>query len=144
MRKVAFLFALILMFSCKEELIQQPENLISKDKMSAILYDLTVLTAAKNTSADVLKKQKIEAMKYIYIKHDVDSLQFVQSDVYYASNPVIYGEIYESVEAKVKGDIEIIEGAKKEQRRLDSIESVKTPKELDSIKAKKRNLPKVN
>ncbi|WP_158974565.1 DUF4296 domain-containing protein [Cellulophaga sp. L1A9] len=144
MYKVLVLCVLALMVSCKEELIKPPENLIAKDKMSAILYDLALVTAAKNTSVDVLKENKIEAMKYIYAKHDIDSLQFVKSDLYYASQPVIYGEIYKSVEGKIKGDIKVIDDAKKEQRKLDSIERIRKPKKLDSIKAEKIEKSELN
>ncbi|WP_282164978.1 DUF4296 domain-containing protein [Cellulophaga baltica] len=144
MYRILFLCVLALMVSCKEELINPPENLIAKDKMSAILYDLALVTAAKNTSVDVLKENKIEAMKYIYTKHEIDSLQFVQSDVYYASYPAVYGEIYKSVEEKLKADIKVIDDAKKEQRTLDSIERVRKPKKLDSIKAGKPIKPKAN
>ena len=145
MHRLVILVALILMVSsCKEELIKPPENLITKDKMSVILYDLALVTAAKNTSIDVLKKNNIEAMKYIYTKHGIDSLQFVESDVYYASNPEVYGEIYEGVEAKLKGDLKVVEDAKKEQRTLDSIERIRKPKKLDSITVEKPLKPKVN
>ncbi|WP_052188172.1 DUF4296 domain-containing protein [Cellulophaga sp. Hel_I_12] len=134
MRRIVFLGFLILFFSCKEKLIKEPENLIPKDKMAAIYYDLAIVTSAKNTNKQVLVTQGIETMNYIYLKHDIDSLQFVESDVYYASNPLIYKEIYQKAETRLKAEVKELDDAKKEQRKLDSIARVKElTKPIDSL-----------
>ena len=73
-------------------------------------------------------------MDYIYTKHGIDSLQFVESDLYYASNPVLYKEIYQNVENRLKSDTKAIEDVKKEKRKQDSIARIKKPQKLDSIK----------
>ena len=78
---IAFIFLLLLVSSCVEKIIKEPENLISKDKMTAIFYDLAIVTAAKNTNNEILEKNNIEAMNYIYTKHGIDSLQFIESDL---------------------------------------------------------------
>jgi hypothetical protein len=134
MRKFGLLVAALLLFSCNEKLIKEPKNLISKDKMAAIYYDLAVLTSAKNTNNQILMKQGIETMNYIYIKHGIDSLQFVESDLFYAANPIIYKEIYEKAETKLKAEVKEIEDAKKEQLKLDSIARTKEiPQQIDSL-----------
>ncbi len=50
MRKI---FLLILtfsaLFSCGEEVIEKPINLIPKEKMIDILYDLAIINAAKSS-----------------------------------------------------------------------------------------------
>jgi hypothetical protein len=134
MRKIGLLVAVLLLFSCNEKLIKKPENLISKNKMAAIYYDLAVLTSAKNTDNQILMKQGIETMNYIYTKYDIDSLQFVESDLFYAANPIIYKEIYEKSETKLKAEVKEIEDAKKEQLKLDSIARIEEiPQEIDSL-----------
>tara|TARA_R110000796_G_scaffold250788_4_gene380680 strand:+ start:34179 stop:34592 length:414 start_codon:yes stop_codon:yes gene_type:complete len=132
---IAFIFLLLLVSSCVEKIIKEPENLISKDKMTAIFYDLAIVTAAKNTNNEILEKNNIEAMNYIYTKHGIDSLQFIESDLYYASIPLVYKEIYENVEKKLKAEMKVMEDAKIEKRKLDSIAKTKTLKKRDSIKA---------
>tara|TARA_R110002051_G_scaffold207578_1_gene273341 strand:+ start:1627 stop:1989 length:363 start_codon:yes stop_codon:yes gene_type:complete len=117
-----------------EKIIKEPENLISKDKMTAIFYDLAIVTAAKNTNNEILKNNNIEAMEYIYSKHKIDSLQFVESDLYYASNPIVYKEIYENVEKRLKAETKKMEDAKIEKRKMDSIAKINTQKKRDSIK----------
>tara|TARA_R110000868_G_scaffold125037_2_gene330338 strand:+ start:1065 stop:1475 length:411 start_codon:yes stop_codon:yes gene_type:complete len=134
MNKIVVLLLLIIATSCVEKIIKEPENLISKDLMTAVFYDLAIVTAAKNTNNEVLKKNNIEAMDYIYTKHGIDSLQFVESDLYYASNPVLYKEIYQNVENRLKSDTKAIEDVKKEKRKQDSIARIKKPQKLDSIK----------
>tara|TARA_R110000868_G_scaffold325809_2_gene586671 strand:+ start:3132 stop:3545 length:414 start_codon:yes stop_codon:yes gene_type:complete len=134
-RIIAFIFLLLLVSSCVEKIIKEPENLISKDKMTAIFYDLAIVTAAKNTNNEILEKNNIEAMNYIYTKHGIDSLQFIESDLYYASIPLVYKEIYENVEKKLKAEMKVMEDAKIEKRKLDSIAKTKTLKKRDSIKA---------
>tara|TARA_R110002051_G_scaffold234092_1_gene295681 strand:- start:49363 stop:49776 length:414 start_codon:yes stop_codon:yes gene_type:complete len=134
MSRIVLLGFLFLFFSCKEKLIKEPENLIPKDKMAAIYYDLAIVTSAKNTNKQVLVNEGIETMNYIYLKHNVDSLQFVESDVYYASNPLIYKEIYQKAETRLKAEVKELDDAKKEQRKLDSISRIKElTKPTDSL-----------
>ena len=138
-KRIGFFFILILLSSCVEKIIKEPENLIPKEKMMAIYYDLAIVTAAKNTNNEVLKKNHIEAMAYIYRKHDIDSLQFVESDLYYASNPIVYKEIYQNVETRLKAEIKVMDDAKIEKRKRDSIAKVKNLK-LDSISRVKNRI----
>jgi hypothetical protein len=134
MSRIVLLGFLFLFFSCQEKLIKEPENLIPKDKMAAIYYDLALVTSAKNTNKQVLVTQGIETMNYIYLKHNIDSLQFVESDVYYASNPLVYKEIYQKAETRLKAEVKELDDAKKEQRKLDSISRIKEiTKPMDSL-----------
>ena len=98
MKKIAAIFLLILFFGCNEVLIEKPENLIPKDKMVLILKDMAVINAAKNSNVRIFLKNKIDPTKLIFKKYDIDSLQFVQSDKYYVSKPVLYQEIYQEID----------------------------------------------
>ena len=92
----------MVIISCGEKVVKEPEQLISKEKMADILYDLAILTAAKNTSTDVLVKNKIEPMEYLYTKYGIDSVQFVENNLYYASIPSEYVDIYTQVDLRLK------------------------------------------
>ena len=102
MRRLLILTLIPLVFSCGEKVIEPPEDLIPRDKMIDILYDLAIINAAKSTDIKVLEMHELEPMAYIYEKHAVDSLQFVRSDLYYASLPLQYEGIYIEVESRLK------------------------------------------
>ncbi len=104
----------MLFFSCAEKLVEKPDNLIPKEKMVEILNDMAILNAAKSTDIAILRNHNIEAMKYIYSKYEIDSVQFVESDFYYASLPKEYEAIYLGVEAKIE----------KEKVRIEEVEKV--------------------
>ena len=98
----------LFLFSCGEKLLKKPEDLIPKDKMINILSDLAILNAAKNSNADILRDHNIEPTSFVFEKYEVDSLQFVTSDAYYASLPKEYEAMYTVIEAfleKEKGRI---------------------------------------
>lgn len=81
--------------------MEEPENLISKNEMVDILYDIALLNAIDNSYPHVLQSHDIKVMGFISEKYGVDSVQFAQSDLYYASLPVVYEEIYQTVEDRL-------------------------------------------
>ncbi|MBT8185870.1 MAG: DUF4296 domain-containing protein [Eudoraea sp.] len=117
LRKYIFLLFLVLV-SCGEKVIEAPEDLIPKEKMVDILYDLSMINAAKATNPKILEQNDIEPTKFLFDKHRVDSLQFVQSDIYYASIPAEYQSIYTAVADRLEKDKKDIEEERK--RKNDS------------------------
>ena len=115
---LTFLSLCLLLFSCGEKVIEPPKDLISKDKMAAILYDLAILNSTKGTNPAILKNNNIELMPFIFKKYKIDSLQFVASDVYYASIPLQYQSIYETVEKRLESRVKLMEEERK--RKTDS------------------------
>jgi hypothetical protein len=108
MKNLLATLIILFLFSCGEKLLKTPEDLIPKEKMIDILSDLAILNAAKNSNADILRDHNIEPTKFVFEKYEVDSLQFVTSDVYYASLPKEYEAMYLEIEAfleKEKGRI---------------------------------------
>lgn len=103
---VKYLLPLILLFfiSCKEEVVKKPNNLIPKDKMVSILYDISLLNAGRSINQNVLNEYGIVPMAYIYKKHSIDSLQLINSDTYYASLPTVYEAIYTEVKEKLDNE----------------------------------------
>ena len=121
----------LILISCGEKVIEEPENLISKQKMAEILYDLALINAARSTNPKILEEHSVEPTSFLFEKHNIDSLQFVQSDVYYASIPVEYESIYENVASKLEEHKAAIEEARK--RKNDSIRKLSGK---DSLKNK--------
>ena len=137
MNKFFFMIVLCALISCGEKVMEKPDNLISKEKMTDILYDVSILNAAKNTNAAILEKKSIETMDYIYRKYGIDSVQFVKSDIYYASLPTEYESIYTDVEARLEEEKKRIEEAKSKETDSEeqaNIELVKEEKSLDEEK----------
>lgn len=140
-KAVLFIFCAVLI-SCGEKVVKEPEQLISKEKMADILYDLAILTAAKNTSTDILVKNKIETMEYIYTKYSIDSVQFVENNLYYASIPGEYVSIHtavdkrlESVQKKMEEARKISADSAKAAREKLQKQKPKTKKDLKAIPA---------
>lgn len=117
------IFLLILtistLFSCGEEVIEKPANLISKEKMIDILYDLAIINAAKSSGPKVTENTNFEPMEYIYNKYKIDSVQFVTSDLYYASLPLEYEDIYKKLENRIVKEKERF--VKSGERKKDSL-----------------------
>ncbi len=136
MKNLFFLILLCLFYSCGEKLIEKPTNLIPKDTMAAIIHDLAVISAAKNSNSEILKKNNIETMDYIYTKYGVDSIQFVNSDIYYASIPAEYEEIYTAVDTKLQ-----IEKKQMEEDRRQVLDSAgnRHSKSVEKLKKRKSN-----
>lgn len=129
MGMVIFFFA----FSCKEKLIEPPENLIPQSKMTEILYDLALINGLRSTNNTVLDQYEIETMPYLYEKYGIDSLQFVRSDEYYASVPAVYQTMYSSIKDRLDARIDEID-----ELRLQKTDSARarSKKIRDSIKQK--------
>lgn len=92
----------LLFFSCAEELIKRPDNLIPEDKMVLIIKEMAIINAAKGTNIGQLKDHGIEPTTLLFEKFDIDSAQFVDSDRYYASKPLLYETMYKDVEASLE------------------------------------------
>ena len=87
MRKIiTFLGVIALLVSCKQEVIDKPEQLIERDVMVDIMYDLSILEAMKYQNPTTLDTFKINPREYILKKYKIDSLQFAKNNVYYAAD----------------------------------------------------------
>ncbi|AWH84059.1 DUF4296 domain-containing protein [Flavobacterium album] len=102
MKKLVYIALSALLFSCGEEKAEKPKHLLSEDEMVNILYDITLLQAISSYTPKALDDNKIDNRNYIYNKYKTDSLTFVQSNEYYASDL----DVYEGIQKKVKEKIE--------------------------------------
>lgn len=107
MKKLGVLFLCFALFeSCQNAPIEKPDNLIDQEKMVDIMFDISVLEAMKSQTTLVLESNRINPNTYIYKKYSIDSLQFANSDKYYASDINKYKEIFDAVNKRIEDQIE--------------------------------------
>jgi hypothetical protein len=138
MKKIIILLAIVLVFiSCKDEAVKEPNSLIEKETMVNIMYDLAVLDGIKYQNPASLDSFKINPKKYIYNKYKIDSLQFAQSNIYYASNHEEYLAIVDEVNARlVNNKAETTALIKAEAKKKIKKTILPKKKALDSLKTK--------
>lgn len=89
--------------SCQDiEETPKPENLIPEDKMVEILVDMAKIDAAFSISTEEYKKRGVVGRELILEKHDIDSIQLVKSNAYYAEDFKANQRIYEAVQTRLQ------------------------------------------
>lgn len=142
MKKIlCFFIASLLFLSCQQSAIEKPDNLIDEETMEDIIYDLALLDAIKVNKPASLEKKNITASTYVYEKYDIDSLQFVNSNHYYASDVHNYLKMYQRVEERLgseKTKIDTLIAQKKLKLEVKKGKNSKL-KSLDSTKANRKD-----
>lgn len=100
MKKLILALVFLGLFSC--DTVDKPDNLIEEDKMVNILYDIAVLDAVRSQKAYMLTQENINPATYVYKKHKIDSLQFANSNRYYATDIERYKKIYAKVAERIE------------------------------------------
>nr|WP_321415881.1 DUF4296 domain-containing protein [uncultured Allomuricauda sp.] len=135
---VTYILIFFILVSCAEKVVDEPENLIPKEKMTEILHDLAILNAAKFGASRKFTDSGIDVMEFLYTKYDIDSTQFAESDLYYASIPLEYQTIYKNVEARLGKQKDTLEAIGKRLndsireanlRRTDSLKTIREQKQ---------------
>lgn len=102
MKILKFILLFTFIISCKQDVpVDEPENLLSKDKMVNILYDVSLLQASINYKPEIVN-DSINVEQYIYEKYNIDSITFYQNQKYYASDVKELRSIYKQVLEKIK------------------------------------------
>ena len=106
MKKIFIL--LILIISCSDQ--NSPTDLMSEEKMVDFLLDINIINSSRayRNNSD-LNYYNIKDT-FLYKKHNIDSIQFVNSNSYYSSKPKKYLRIYSQLQKKmrsIKDSIEI-------------------------------------
>lgn len=135
MKNLSIVLCFLFLTSCVQKLIEEPDNLISEEEITNLLYDLAVLNSAKSINAKIFKDHDIEPMEVIFSKYKVDSVQFVESNRYYASLPEKYESIYTAVNKRIKKESELADEAKK---RADSIKKANKKIKLEAQRKRPR------
>ena len=107
-KRIVVIFGVFAVLACNSTTVDKPDNLIEKDKMISILYDISVLEAVKTQSINGGISSKTSA-EYIYKKYKIDSLQLVKSTKYYASNIEEYKKMVDEVKDKLAIETKKIE-----------------------------------
>lgn len=104
MKKIIALICLLFsIYSCTNTIVEKPKNLIEKDKMIDILYDLSLLDAIKSQNINGGISNKA-ADNYIYKKYKIDSIQLAKSNTYYASDLEEYKKMIEEVKTRLSNE----------------------------------------
>ena len=118
MKKHIVLGLAVLFCSCQSSSVEKPSNLIDKDKMVDILYDISLLEAIKTQNISGGISSKI-GNEYIYKKYKIDSIQFAKSNKYYASDMEEYKKMFEKVKERLTAEtLKIDEKMKKSGQQV--------------------------
>jgi hypothetical protein len=148
MKKImSFFIILIVLVGCKKELVKEPKHLIEREKMINIMYDLSLLEAMKVDNPALMDSFKINSNQYIYKKYKIDSVQFAQSNIYYAADYKEYEKMYNQIKARLDKEKTHVNSlmkatAKKEMLKAKKLKKLKAKKEADSIKKAKLKITK--
>ncbi|MGA0987803.1 MAG: DUF4296 domain-containing protein [Flavobacteriaceae bacterium] len=98
------LFGLLFLSSlaCSTRMVEPPERLIAKEKFVDILYELAIYNGVKNNTTPAFTTSDLQIMPYLYSKYDFDSVQFFESNFYYASRGDLYVAMYDTVRARIE------------------------------------------
>ena len=119
MRGILLFVLAILILGCNGiEKPKKPEHLISKSKMIDILTDAYLSNAARSINSKDIRDKGLQLDSIIFKKYQIDSLQFVQSNVYYSTDLTIYDEIFKKVEEKLIAAKDMADSLKKKDKRL--------------------------
>jgi hypothetical protein len=136
MRHLFFLLLLIVLISCDKDFkAPKPAILIEKSMMEDILYDISLLKAAKSKKFKVLNDNNVQTDFYIYKKYKIDSIILRQNIEYYATNSFktakeIEDEValrFKSKKLEIENNILAKENIKKDK---DSIKQRNAKKEI--------------
>lgn len=126
MKKILGILAVVLFVqSCNDATVAKPDNLISKDQMIDIYYEVALYDAIKTVNARSLHIRKIDSTDYIYKRFGVDSLQVATSNSYYASNLDEYAEMFKTVEERLEKNFKVADSLKQFEVKKKPVDSIK-------------------
>ena len=127
MKKFLLVLLLVIVSCDKSFKAPEPDILIDQPVMEEILYDISLLKAAKSKSYKIIKENNVQADIYIYDKYKIDSITLRQNIEYYTTFSFKKAK---GIEERIKLRFDA-EKAELEQTIQDSL---KQKKELDSVK----------
>ncbi|PBI92369.1 hypothetical protein BSF41_08510 [Flavobacterium sp. ACN2] len=140
---IVIILVIFLSISCKKDVVKQPAKLIEKDKMIDIMYDLSLLEAMRYQKPLSLDSIENDPTKFILKKYKVDSLQFAQNNMYYASDYENYKDMFDQVNKRISVNQRAADSLAKIDEKKAAKEIKKKAQEVSIDSVKKVN-PKVN
>jgi len=102
MKRIGFFLLVLFLTSCESKVsYTKPDNLIPKDKMVDLLYDMHLAIGTSNVTNKNLEKNR-NYLSLVYEKYGVDSVQFAMSNTYYTSNINDYEDIFKEVHKRLE------------------------------------------
>jgi hypothetical protein len=144
---IAYLLISSVFLGCnKLDKPKKPDNLIPKDEMVNVIYDVFLLNSAKGVQKKTLELNGIFPENYVYEKYSIDSTQFALSNNYYVYDTEVYKGIMDKVKARITTEKKIVEELKEREEkeataRKDSIKKLR--KLADTIPKKIRKRKKI-
>lgn len=136
MKYIIYSVMIVLMLSCESKTkMDKPENLLTKKQMIELLTDMHLANSTSGVN-NIHEEKNKNYMSLVYEKYKVDSVQFAESNMYYAANVEEYEDIFLKVEKRIK----VIQ--KKYQTELDSI--LENAEELREGATPKENIRKLD
>lgn len=136
------LFILLIFISCiwscnDVQELEEPDNLISKEKMIDIYTDMILLDAIQRSNPRNFKTYELKSSEHIFNKFGIDSTTLAQNIKFYNLDFESNSDIYEKVKLNIEKKNEIIDSTTKVRDSLKEVEKKKKI-EKDSIKPKKK------
>jgi hypothetical protein len=129
---------MLFVFSCQEiETEKKPKDLIPRDKMADVMFDIVLLNAAKSYSPKMIEDSDIDYQKYVYERHGIDSVQFAKSSFYYSHHLDSYISIYNDVENKLLAQKRIWKDSLDMQKKIQDSLAIEARRRQDSISKSK-------
>ena len=116
MKKVIFIFISILLISCNDKPVPKPDNLLSKEVMEEIIYDMAILQAAETHKPQKLSDNNIRIKDFIYKKYKIDSITYFQNYKYFASDIKSFKKMYKHVNERILNQKSEIDTLLKEKK----------------------------
>lgn len=98
---IPIIAAAIILASCNNSAVQKPDNLIEKDKMTDVLYDVAVIQAINSAAQGSTSVKQVDMKGYLKKKYGIDSLTFVQNHKYYASDLDEYQKMQNEIKERL-------------------------------------------
>ena len=123
---ILFFFFLVLFVGCRLlETVNALKKLIDKAVMVNVFYDLALLEASKYQMMSKTEYQKISPKEFIFKKYKIDSAQFSQSNIYYASSIEEYKAMFEQVQKRLQTNSDKMDTIiKQKQKKLKKVTPV--------------------
>lgn len=113
-----FILGLLSLAACADNVVEKPENLIPKDVMVDVYYDISILNGLKSTGADKLERIDLDPDTFLFEKYGIDSTQLAKSSIFYTSNATLQLEMFTEVEVRLQRLKDTIDARReREQKR---------------------------
>lgn len=132
--------------------VEVPENLLPIDTLENMIYDISIMGAARGYNPQQFVQTGIKPETHIYEKYNIDSTTYVNNIIYYSSDIVAYKELVTRVRNRVKKEHSYIDSIAKEEKRVkdslrasearearrkrDSVLRAKNPQDYDTLGGK--------